>query len=585
MKVFLTTALFSLPLFVISCSQPKMKADLIITNGIFLTLDDRMPKAEAIAVSDGKITGVGTSNEILSRFYSDKTLDIQKAFVLPGLTDGHGHIVELGASLNTLNLLGARSPEAVAAAVRTEAMKVQPGTWIKGRGWDQNLWTDKSFPYHHILDKVAPDNFVFLVRVDGHAVWVNKRVMDFAGIGRSTQSPAGGEIVRDRKGDPTGVFLDAAINLIASKIPPPSDAEVENAILRAVDTCARYGLTEVHDAGINQQTLNIYKKLAEEGKLKIRIYAMYNGSDSTLPQILKEGPIVSYNDYFTLRSVKVYMDGALGSRGAALVQSYSDDPGNYGFTEMSEKDLENLTIASLANGFQVCTHAIGDRANHIVLNAYEKAMRASDVHNARLRVEHAQVLLKEDIQRFGKLSIIPSMQPSHCTSDMYWAESRLGPERIKYAYAWQSLLNSGCVIIGGSDFPVESPDPRLGIYAAVTRKDLNGIPENFNDALRYFQLTPDAQKDSSYFNNGFFPMQKMTLNEAIKAFTIWPCYGAFQENEKGTISVGKFADLTIFEKDFRMLPVNEIYSDEILATFVGGKMVYVNPSLKEWRLR
>jgi len=238
-----------------------MKADLIITNGIFLTLDDRMPKAEAIAVSNGKITGVGTSNEILSRFYSDKTLDIQKAFVLPGLTDGHGHIVELGASLNTLNLLGARSPEAVAAAVRTEAMKVQPGTWIKGRGWDQNLWTDKSFPDHHILDKVAPDNFVFLVRVDGHAVWVNKRVMDFAGIGRSTQSPAGGEIVRDRKGDPTGVFLDAAINLIASKIPPPSDAEVENAILRAVDTCARYGLTEVHDAGINQQTLNITKSL------------------------------------------------------------------------------------------------------------------------------------------------------------------------------------------------------------------------------------------------------------------------------------------------------------------------------------
>lgn len=585
MKLFFSSAIFSLSFFIISCSQPKMKADLIIINGTFLTLDERMPNAQAIAVSEGKIVGVGTNNEILSRFYSDKTIDVKNAFIVPGLVDGHGHVVELGVSLITLNLLGAKSPNAVAAAVREQALTAEPGTWIKGRGWDQNLWSDKSFPDHTILDQAAPNNFVFLVRVDGHAVWVNKKVMDIAGINRQTKSPVGGQIVRDKNGNPTGIFIDAAINLVASAIPPPSDTEVESAILRAIDTCARYGLTEVHDAGINQQTLNIYKKLAEEGKLKIRIYAMYNGSDSALPEILKAGPIVGYKDYFTLRSVKVYMDGALGSRGAALVQSYSDDPHNYGLTEMSEEDLQNLTIASLVNGFQVCTHAIGDRANHIVLNAYQKAMEASGIHNARLRVEHAQVLLKEDIQRFSQLGVIPSMQPIHCTSDMYWAESRLGPERIKYAYAWRSLLNSGNIIIGGSDFPVESPDPRLGIYAAVTRKDLNGIPRNFNDALKFFQLTPDAIKDSSYFNDGFFSDQKMTMDEAIKAFTIWPCYGAFQEKEKGTISVGKFADLTIFRKDFRKLPLIEIHSDDILATFVAGKMVYVNPLLNEWRMR
>ncbi|MGC8595340.1 MAG: amidohydrolase [Candidatus Kryptoniota bacterium] len=562
-----------------------MKTDLIIMNGTFMTLDNRMPTAQAVAVMNGKIVGVGTNNEILSHFYSEKTIDIKGAFATPGLIDGHGHIVELGTSMSTLNLTAAESPEAIAAEVREEAQRVQPGTWIKGRGWDQNLWLRKSFPDHSILDEAAPDNYVFLVRIDGHAVWVNKKVMDFAGINRATPSPAGGEIVRDKNGNPTGVFLDAAINLIASKIPAPSDAEVESAILRAIDTCARYGLTEVHDAGINWQTLNVYKKLAAEGKLKVRIYAMYSGSDSTLLQVLKAGPILGYKDHFTLRSVKVYMDGALGSRGAALVQSYSDDPGNYGFTEMSEKDLENITIASLANGFQVCTHAIGDRANHIVLNAYEKAMEVSGVHDARLRVEHAQVLLNEDIQRFCRLGVIPSMQPTHCTSDMYWAESRLGPERIKYAYAWRSLLKSGCIIIGGSDFPVESPDPRLGIYAAITRKNLNGIPENFNDALKYFQLTPDAAKDSSYFNNGFFSNQKMTLDEAIKAFTIWPSYGAFQENVNGTVSVGKFADFTIFKRDFRALPANEIPHDEILATFVGGKMVYVNPSLSEWRMK
>lgn len=296
---------------------------------------------------------------------------------------------------------------------------------------------------------------------------------------------------------------------------------------------------------------------------------------------MKHGPLINYHGFLTMRAVKVYMDGALGSRGAALVQSYTDDPGNYGLTEMSEKDLENLTIASLSNGFQVCTHAIGDRANYIVLDAYDSAMKVAGVKDPRLRIEHAQVLLKDDIARFKKLGVIPSMQPTHCTSDMYWAEARLGPDRIKYAYVWQSLLHDGNIIIGGSDFPVESPDPRLGIYAAITRQDLNGLPQNFEDAEKYFELTPDAIKDSSDFDDGFFPQQKMTLDEAMKAFTIWPAYGAFQENEKGTISVGRYADFTIFKNDFRKISPREIPDNEILGTIVAGKLVYASPS---WRI-
>lgn len=584
MKHFGSAAILALAFAFASCSLPKMKADLVLTNGDFYTLDSRLPEAESIAVSDGKIVGVGTNAEIASRFDGKITIDLQHAFVLPGLIDGHAHMAELGMSLTTLDLTDAKSPEGIASIVKLAAAKASSGDWIRGRGWNQELWPKKDFPTYKILDKAAPDNYVFLIRVDGHAVWVNKKVMDLAGITRTTKDPDGGKIVRDRNGNPTGVFLDAAIDLIASKIPPPTDSEIENAILLASDTCARYGLTEVQDAGIDAQTLNVYRKLAEEGKLRIRIYAMYNGNDTTLPDILKKGPVIGYKDFFTMRSVKVYMDGALGSRGAALVKAYSDDPGNYGLTEMGERDLENLTIASLSSGFQVCTHAIGDRANDIVLNAYEKALKVANVDDPRLRIEHAQVLLKDDIPRFKKLGIIPSMQPTHCTSDMYWAEARLGSERIKYAYAWQSLLKDGNIIIGGSDFPVESPDPRLGIYAAVTRQDLNGIPQNFGDALRYFTLTPDAAVDSSDFDGGFFPKQKMTLDEAIKAFTSWPAYGAFQENQKGSISVGKYADFTIFEKDFRNISVREIPLDKILGTIVGGKLVYVNPSVSNWRI-
>ena len=289
-----------------------------------------------------------------------KTVDLHRAFVLPGLIDGHCHLSKLGFGLTTLDLRESKSTGEIARLVQDAASKSVSGGWIRGSGWNQELWKTKTFPTHDVLDRVSPDNYVLLIRVDEHAIWVNQKVVDFAGITRATKDPDGGKIIRDKNGDPTGVFLDAAINLVTSRMPSPTDAEIGNAIQIAIDTCVRYGLAEVQDAGIDGQTLRVYRKLADEGKLKIRIYAMYLGTDSTLPDILKHGPVMDHKGFFTMRSVKVYMDGALGSRGAALVQAYSDDPGNYGLTEMSQKDLENLTIASLSNGFQVCTHAIGD---------------------------------------------------------------------------------------------------------------------------------------------------------------------------------------------------------------------------------
>jgi hypothetical protein len=561
-----------------SCMAPKNRVALLMTNGSFCTLDERIPEAQAIAVNDGRIVAVGTNDEINGRYESENRVDLEGGFVLPGFTDGHGHVSEMGASLTTLDLGNARSPGEVASLVRDAVARSVKGGWIRGRGWNQELWPKKVFPSHDILDRVADSDYVFLVRVDGHAIWVNQRVMDLVGITRTTEDPSGGRIIRDNSGNPTGVFVDAAMGLVTPQIPPPTDAEVGDAIVLALDTCARYGLTEVHDAGIDAQTLRVYSKLADEGRLKVRVYAMYLGTDSTLPAILEHGPKIGYEGFFTMRSVKVYMDGALGSRGAALVQSYADDPGNYGLTEMGEKDLENLTIAAVSNGFQVCTHAIGDRANHIVLDAYEAALRVANVPDARLRIEHAQVLLKEDISRFKGLGVIPSMQPTHCTSDMSWAEARLGAARIRYAYAWRSLLKEGNIIVAGSDFPVESPDPRLGIYAAVTRQDLFGLPRNFQDVKEYFEVTPDVAVDSSDFQGGFFAQERMTVTEAIKAFTIWPAYGAFEENERGTISAGKYADLTILKSDIRKIPAREIPGDDILGTIVGGKPVYIDPT-------
>ena len=582
MKYIKLAAVVILAIILASCSPQKLKVDLVLTNGEIQTMDPVFPTAEAVAVNGGKIVGVGTDDGVTSHFSGTKTLNLHGAYVLPGLIDGHAHMVDLGMSLQTINLSGARSPQQVATLVEEATARTRLGGWIRGSGWNPTQWHESLTDLGGLLDKAAPDNYVFLVSSNGEAVWVNEKVLRLVGIDRNTKAPPGGVIVRDSKGNPTGVLAGSAISLVTSMLPRPSEDDIQEAIELASDTCARYGITEVQDAGIGRHTLDAYKLLADRGKLKIRIYAMYDGDDTTLPAILKSGPIVNYKDYFTMRSIRVDMDGPLASRQAALVREYSDAPDQFGATLMSEGSLANLTIASLSSGFQVCTEAHGDRANDVVLDAYGKALKVANVDDPRLRIECADVLLSRDFSRFKELGIIPSMQPSVCTSDMYWVESRLGPERTRNAFAWQSLLSRGNIIVSGSDFPNESPDPRIGIYSAVTRRDLNGLPQSFANAERYFQLSPNAAVDSSDFDGGFFPGQRMSLADALKSFTVWPAYAAFQESEKGSISVGKYADFTILKSNLHRMPHDEILHDTIMATIVGGRFVYESPLARAW---
>ncbi len=574
-----------LALVLASCSVPKARVDLILTNGRFYTVDARLPDAQAVAVNDGRIVAVGTSREILLRYEGTTTLDLHDAFVLPGLIDGHAHMVGLGMSFATVNLTSARTVTDVVRLVKQAALRTVPDGWIRGSGWNQKMFQGVKAAPASVLDQAVPGHYVFLVSNDGQAVWVNAKVMQLAGITASTTSPGGGLILKSRDGNPSGIFVGSAINLVASKIPPPSESEMENAIVLASDTCARYGITEVQDAGIDPGMLDAYRVLARDRKLKIRIYAMYNGNDTTLPVILKKGPVDMDHGHFIMRSVRVDMDGPLDNRSAALVSAYSDDPGNYGATYLGEKDLENLTVASLASGFQVCTEAHGDRGIDVVLDSYAKAIKSAGISDPRLRVEGVDVILPGDIPRFHALGIIPSMQPAQCVSNMYWVESRVGSRRIKNTYAWQTLLKTGSILIGGSDFPDNSPDPRIGLFSAVTRQDIDGIPQSFEEAEKYFRLTPDAFVDSSDFNGGFFPQQRLTVAQAIRAFTVWPAYGAFQDREKGTISVGKYADFTIFEKSFLKGTSGTILNDKILGTIVGGKFVYVDTTAVQWRTR
>jgi predicted amidohydrolase YtcJ len=414
----------------------------------------------------------------------------------------------------------------------------------------------KQFPSHDILDKVAPENPVLLRRVDGHAIWVNAQTLRLGSLSYSSSEPSGGKIYRDHSGQPTGILVDNAINLVDKMVPPLTDEEIEQRLKLAIDECARLGLTEVHDMGVDLQTIKIYKKLIDQDECPIRVYAAIDGPGETWNYYLQHGKEIGYGDgLLTVGAVKLYIDGALGSRGAALVEGYSDDPYNRGLTVASEESLAAVCRQAIDHDFQVCTHAIGDRGNNIILNVYERVLQSSgkEIKSRRWRIEHVQVLLPYDILRFTPLRILPSMQPTHATSDMPWAEARLGPERIKSAYAWRSILQTGSHIIGGSDFPVESVNPLFGIYAAITREDKNGNPPG-----------------------GWYPGQKMTREEAMRVFTIWAAYGAFQEKEKGTIEIGKWADLTVLSKNIMKIEPKEILDTRTEMTIVNGKIVYQN---------
>ena len=529
-------------------------ADLILLNGNVITMEPDKPRASAIAVKGDRILKVGSDKEIKELSAPGcKTVDLNGKTVIPGLIDAHLHFISIGQSKRILNLVGTQNLQEIQKMVADKAAMLPKGKWIIGRGWDQNDWPEKKFPTRYDLDKVAADHPVLLTRVCGHANWANSKAIEMAKITKDTPDPAGGKIIRDLKtGEPTGVFIDEAEGLINKIIPPASYGQRKADALTAMKACLAVGLTGGHDAGVGLETIKIYKELIDQGRFDFRIYAMISGEGEAAEEYLKKGPTIGYgNNRLTARSFKLFADGALGSRGAAFFQPYNDDPGNYGLITFEPEKVYMLIVRALKAGFQVNTHCIGIKGNSLFLDLYQKALKEVPTKDHRFRIEHAQVVKPSDFRRYARLGVIASMQPTHCTSDMYWAEDRVGPERVKGAYAWKSFLNSGVKIAGGSDAPVESENPFFGIYAAATRQDQKGWPKG-----------------------GWYPEQKLTREEALRIFTIDAAYAAFEEDIKGSLKEGKLADMVIIREDIMTVPADKIYKIKPVMTILGGKIVY-----------
>lgn len=548
--------LLLLALLALACVPCSAQApDWILVNANIYTMNAQRPKAQALAVRGDRLGAVGSNEQIRALAgTSTRVVDAGGRTVVPGLIDAHGHMLGLGQSLERLDLRDATSPEDVARLVRQEAARRRPGEWILGRGWDQNKWPGKEFPSHAPLSAAAPDNPVYLTRVDGHAGWANRKAMELAGLSAATADPSGGRLIRGAGGEPTGVLIDRAQGLVTSKLPPPTLRQIQEGLARAAQECVRLGLTGVHDAGVSMEIINAYKELIAENKLPLRIYAMIRGPSSTLDEYLKRGPEVDFGGgRLTVRSIKMGIDGALGSRGAALLEPYSDEPGNRGLVLAAPSQLAQVSERALERGFQVNTHAIGDRGNRMVLDVYEAAFlgRKEYPRDHRFRIEHAQVLAPEDIPRLGRLNVIASMQATHATSDMPWAEARLGHERARGAYAWQALLKSGARLANGSDFPVEAVNPLWGFYASLTRQDHAGRPVG-----------------------GWFADQRLSRDAALRSFTLDAAYAAFEERDKGSLEPGKFADFILLSRDIMTIPPAELLQTEVVRTVVGGQTVW-----------
>lgn len=543
-------------------------ADLVVLDGKIVTLSPRQPRVEAVAAGGGRIVAVG-DNAGIRNWIGPKTkvLRVDGKLVTPGLIDSHAHLLGVGQSQQRLDLVGTTSQRQIAELVRQRASRLPPGRWVLGRGWDQNDWPQRRFPTHRLITEAAPDRPVYLTRIAGHAGWANRAALELAGIDRNTPDPPGGRILRDEHGDPTGVLIDRAQELVTAKIPPASEAENIEALELAIVECLKLGLTSLHDANSGRELVALCRRLLRDGRLSIRLYVMLAGSDQKLlAEAFAQGPQIGLGDHhLTIRAVKLFADGALGSRGAALLEPYADEPNHKGLLMMSEEEIFRVTQQALDHGFQVCTHAIGDRANRLVLDAYQRALLARpEVRDPRFRIEHAQILDAADIPRFAPAingtprgptewpGVIASMQPTHCTSDMPWVHDRIGPARAaEGAYVWQKLLARGARICGGSDAPVESLDPLWGIYAAVTRQDHAGNP-------------PD----------GWYPDQRMTRLQALRSFTLEAAYAAFEEDLKGSLEVGKLADLIVWSKDFLEIPPPEILTTHAEVTILGGEVAY-----------
>lgn len=538
-----------------SVTEPVPPADLIVHNAVIYTVNDRQAKADAVAVRDGRFVVVGSNADALKlRGPKTRVVDAQGRSVVPGLQDAHGHFTNLGASLQMLKLRGTSRFDQIVEMVRARAATARPGEWILGRSWDQNDWPDKAWPTHDTLTAAAPNNPVYLTRVDGHAALVNKAAMDAAGLSRATRDPDGGRIIRDARGTPSGVLIDHAQQLVSGRIPEVSDQQLEEHILLADAEARKLGLTMVHDAGASPREVEAYKRLIDQGRLKTRLYVMLSGPLDALRAAFAQGPIKDYaKRRLVVQAIKIVADGALGSRGAALLEAYADEPRNAGLLTTPPEQVHAVTLAAAQAGFQTCIHAIGDRANRQALDVFEKVYGEAPVaRNLRQRIEHAQILDEADIPRFAQLNVIASMQATHATSDMPWVAVRLGPARTaEGAYVWQKLIRSGAVLANGSDFPVEEPNPMLGLYAAITRQDATGHPPG-----------------------GWMPDERLSRAEALKSFTWNAAYAAHAEQELGSIEPGKYADLVLVDHDIMTAAPADILKTTVLLTVVGGEVVY-----------
>jgi len=538
-----------------AAQEPAQPVTVLSAQRIY-TSNPQQPQAQAIAWGeDGRIVAVGETDALLKQYPKARRIELPQATLVPGLIDAHGHVMGLGLALLQADLVGTGSKDEVLARLREFEKTLPAGAWLTGRGWDQNDWPEKSFPTAADLDAAFPDRPVWLERIDGHASWANSAALKRAAekeprLLSADWQPEGGRILRDG-GKPTGVFIDRAGALVDAVVPPADDATYARALQAALQAAVANGLTGVHDMGVSREALALMRKFADAGKLPLRIDAYADGDDDALADLCANGLYTHPGGRLQMHGVKLYMDGALGSRGAALLEDYNDDHGNRGLLVTDPAAFEAAVRKAKDCGVQVATHAIGDRGNRIVLDTYEKVLGADAKTDHRWRIEHAQVVSPDDIPRFAQLGVIASMQPTHATSDMPWAEDRLGPQRVLGAYAWQRFLKSGARLALGSDFPVESVDPRLGLYAAVTRQDRAGQPPG-----------------------GWQPDQKLSLTEALRGFTADAAWAGGDEKEVGQLAPGLHADFVVLKDDPFALPESELDDMQVESTWVDGKAVF-----------
>ncbi|MFH0779210.1 MAG: amidohydrolase [Candidatus Eisenbacteria bacterium] len=526
--------------------------EIALVNANVITMDETLPHAEAFVMRDGRFIYVGTTEEVRSLVPSKThVIDLEHATVLPGLTDSHIHLMEFAATLVDLDLSAVSSFEGLLGAVAKRAEKTRTGEWIFGRGWNETKWEGEPGFDRKRLDAVTPSNPTFLLRIDGHAAFVNSAALEAAGITRHTPDPQGGRILRDaQSAEATGMLIDAATELVRRLVPEPSPEQRRDVLELALNTLASNGLTSVHEVAVNRELLELLLDMESSWRLPVRVYGMLSYDEKLMEELAPLKDPAIHSGWVTIKGVKLFLDGALGSRGALLAEPYSDDKGNQGVAILTKEEMLSRVKNILRLGYQPAVHAIGDLANRIVLDVYEECLSEETFSHLRPRIEHAEVLFHSDVFRFGSLGIVASVQPIHLAGDIGWLESRLGAERVRNAFLWRSLLDGGARLISGSDCPIESPNPFLGLHAAVTRQNLAGEPAG-----------------------GWFAGERLTVEEALRSYTLDAAYGSFQEHMCGSIVAGKSADFTIVDRDISTVPFDEIPGTRVLCTFVEGREI------------